>query len=506
MQNSGKEIEIKLLFPKEKLALINQFIIDRGGLKRQHLQAEYIDTQDFLLANSGIALRVRKEGRKWIQTLKISTANSLERLEHNVVLENCNNQIPPWSLNHHNDHPAGKALKKLLSKYPHNSLNIRYSTDIWRRKALVKTRTGQLEYSLDVGFINAINSNGQESKISIQELEIELIHGHYVDVLNHAKNIIKRFQAIIDTRSKSEQGYLLANDRQSNPPTKTKATQLRSLKSDFEIIHSLVNACLAQILPNLSVLNSGLAEYDEYLHQLRVGLRRFKTALKYIALKKIYISESGMSALSSIFQKLGEYRDNEYLNEKLNPSLKASQGPQVNLPSQNQLPHPKNLIAIQEFQLLIIEIISLSKLETPQSNETDDNLEGRNVPLKKMVIKLLNKKVLSIENDVKSFHLFNDENIHKLRKKLKFLRYSLEFFKEYCHSSRYAEYFKSLTLTLTYLGNYNDISVAIEKIAPKIYEDPQLWFALGWLRAEQLQTKKLTIKSLKQFAPLNKIW
>ena len=123
-----------------------------------------------------------------------------------------------------------------------------------------------------------------------------------------------------------------------------------------------------------------------------------------------------------------------------------------------------------------------------------------------MVIKLLNKKVLSIENDVKSFHLFNDENIHKLRKKLKFLRYSLEFFKEYCHSSRYAEYFKSLTLTLTYLGNYNDISVAIEKIAPKIYEDPQLWFALGWLRAEQLQTKKLTIKSLKQFAPLNKIW
>ena len=96
MQNSGKEIEIKLLFPKEKLALINQFIIDRGGLKRQHLQAEYIDTQDFLLANSGIALRVRKEGRKWIQTLKISTANSLERLEHNVVLENCNNQIPPW--------------------------------------------------------------------------------------------------------------------------------------------------------------------------------------------------------------------------------------------------------------------------------------------------------------------------------------------------------------------------------------------------------------------------
>ena len=505
MQNSGKEFEIKLLFPKEKLPSINQFIIDRGGLKRQRLQASYIDTQDFLLANSGVALRLRKEGRKWIQTLKAPTLNSLERLEHNIEIQDSSKGVPPWSLYHHGEHPAGKALIKLLSKLPHDSLNIRYSTDIWRRKALIKTRTGQIEYSLDVGLIKAINSNGQETTLSIQELEIELIQGHHDDVLNHAKNFIKRYKAIIDTKSKSELGYLLANELQATPPTKSKITQLNNQKSDTEIIQSLVNSCLAQILPNLSVLNNETSEYEEYLHQLRIGLRRLKTALKYIALKKIYISESGMNALSSLFQKLGEYRDNEYLKEKLNPSLKASQGPQVNLLNQNQLPHPKNLISNLEFQLLMVELISLGHKERIEPKEEISNLSDP-ISLKKATTKLMDRKNISIKDDVQNFHLLSEENIHKLRKKMKFLRYSLEFFNAYCNPKRYTEYFKSINLALNYLGNYNDISVAIEKIAPKIYENPQMWFALGWLRSEQTQTKKLALKSLKQFTQLKKIW
>ena len=106
MPNSSSEFEIKLLFPSSKLAAIEKLIISKGGIRRQHLEAAYIDTPDFLLTQSGIAFRIRKEGRQWVQTLKLSTSNTLERIEHNVILESRGGAIPHWSIDYHRDHQA----------------------------------------------------------------------------------------------------------------------------------------------------------------------------------------------------------------------------------------------------------------------------------------------------------------------------------------------------------------------------------------------------------------
>ncbi len=118
MQNSTREFEIKLLFPENKLKPIEQFIISRGGVRRQHLLADYIDTPDFLLLNAGIAFRLRREGREWVQTLKISTLNPLDRIEHNVRLEANGAEIPQWSISYHYEHPAWQEVIKRLPKLP----------------------------------------------------------------------------------------------------------------------------------------------------------------------------------------------------------------------------------------------------------------------------------------------------------------------------------------------------------------------------------------------------
>jgi inorganic triphosphatase YgiF len=57
------EFEIKLVFPDERLTDIEKLLIDKGGIRRQKLQAYYFDTDQFSLAQSGISLRIRKEGR-----------------------------------------------------------------------------------------------------------------------------------------------------------------------------------------------------------------------------------------------------------------------------------------------------------------------------------------------------------------------------------------------------------------------------------------------------------
>ena len=207
MPTNNSEFEIKLLFPDNRLELIEKFIISKGGIRRQHLQAAYIDTPDFLLTKAGISLRLRKEGRQWVQTLKAPTSNPLERLEHNVTLGATGNAIPNWSLELHQNHEPGKRLVKQLPKLRSEDLRICYQTDIWRRKALVNTRQGLIEYALDTGSIYSELETGM-AITPVRELEIELKQGDPHDVLQHAKNIIKVHKAYIDTRSKSERGFL----------------------------------------------------------------------------------------------------------------------------------------------------------------------------------------------------------------------------------------------------------------------------------------------------------
>src|SRR5689334_16752509 len=61
--------------------------IGRGSasLERTSLAAIYFDTDDRRLAKAGMAWRLRREGRRWVQTLKAAGSNVVERFEHEVI-------------------------------------------------------------------------------------------------------------------------------------------------------------------------------------------------------------------------------------------------------------------------------------------------------------------------------------------------------------------------------------------------------------------------------------
>lgn len=207
------EFELKLSLPDEKFSALEKLVISKGGIRRQHLQAFYLDTDDFHLAEAGVALRLRKEGRRWVQTLKASKNNSLERLEHNVFLTNVGSAIPKWNIDLHDGHPAHQVLIKVLekAKLAASNLSVRYQTDIWRRPALVKVRGALLEYALDTGFVKSYSRYGHEKTILISELEIELKAGDDCALVKHAEMLVKRYGLFIDTRSKAQRGFLAAN-------------------------------------------------------------------------------------------------------------------------------------------------------------------------------------------------------------------------------------------------------------------------------------------------------
>lgn len=507
MPINSREFEIKLLFPGGKFELIEKWIISKGGLQRQHLRAAYIDTPDFLFAQAGISFRLRKEGRQWMQTLKVSTDKPLERLEHNIILDATGNTIPKWDFDLHHHDKSSKLLKKQFPKIKNEDLQISYRADVWRRRAVVNTGQGVLEYALDKGSIYSQLPNG-ERIIPVQELEIEIMEGDPRDVLKHAQNMIKRYGAFIDTRSKSERGYLLACGLEFSPPIRAKSILLKKVRGDHEIICHLIYSCMEQVLGNQNVLNAECKNYSEYLHQMRVGLRRLKVLFKYLAKWDIYISDRGIDVFNKVFAKLGQYRDNDYVVRTLNPTLLSLGGSEIKLDDITGLPNPSHITREKEFQLLLVELMTAGLYPAvliSDSTGGKNSKEGA-VTIKKTVGKLLNSRFSFISDQASQFLTLQDEAIHSIRKKMKFMRYSMEFFRDYCVQKAYPKFYKSLSVTLDLFGLFNDICVAIDRIEGLLQNDPNLLFALGWLKAERQRVRSLCGKSLKKLVQMTFPW
>jgi CHAD domain-containing protein len=494
---NSNEFKIKLLFPKNKFEVIEQWIISKGAVRRQHLQDAYIDTPDLLLIQAGVTFFLRKERRHRIQTLKVVADNSLERLEHDVVRKVNSNIAPNWDLDLHCE--SGRLLKGRLPKLKVQELQICYQTDIWRRKAVIKSRHGVIQYALDKGSISSLLPN-ETRKAPIQVLDIELIEGDPRNVLKHAQKLIKSYGAFIDTRSKSECSFLLANRLDYSAPVKSKHVALKSAGDNYEIISRLIHSCMEQVLTNQSVLNLECQNYSEYLHQLRIGLRRLKVLFKYLKKYEIHISDKGIEILNRVFRIFGQYRNNDYVTNVLNPTLLSLGGSEIKLGDIVGLSNPAHITRDKDFQLLLIELMSLGLSQSaPMVRPVADkkNNEGA-VIIRKTVTKKLDRRFQFITDQAAKFSDLRDEEIHLLRKKMKFIRYSVEFFKDFCNKKVYPNFYKTITTTIDNFGLFNDICVTIDRFEGSAQTDPNLLFALSWLKFKRKRVRNLCEKSLKK--------
>ena len=68
------ETELKFQVPPESVAAVRAAMA-KAAPRRQHLRATYFDTAEGELAKAGIALRLRQEGARRVQTLKARGAH-----------------------------------------------------------------------------------------------------------------------------------------------------------------------------------------------------------------------------------------------------------------------------------------------------------------------------------------------------------------------------------------------------------------------------------------------
>lgn len=495
------EIELKFQVPAPRRAAVAAAVAGRAGAATvQRLQAAYFDTQDRALAAAGVALRLRREGPRWVQTLKAGGADTLTRLEHNVQRAGRSASPPPLDLALHDGTPAGQRLAAVLEGRAGATLDCQYRTDVRRTARTLRVRGAVLELAFDAGRIVA---GGQ--RLPVCELELELLRGAPTALLATARHWVQRHGLWLDTRSKAERGTLLASGQPWSPARKSVAVRLAPGMRFEDARRVVMQACAQQVAVNASQVASGDFA-DEHVHQLRVGLRRTRAALSLFAVdaQPSPLAESA----AALFRALGAARDRAAVEGPLREQLAlalAATGLALESPSlpQGVVDDPVEAVRAAAAQTLLLELLAAGLPPPPGHAEGEG---GDGAPLVARISRRLNRWHRQVARAAATFAQLDDAQRHRLRKRVKRLRYTVEFAQGLYGPRKAARYLRALAALQERLGALNDVSVALAAFHGASADDAPAVFALGWLAARRDQLVAACTPALERFTRAKRPW
>lgn len=201
-----KETEIKLRASRATLAALREHPLlkkrNKSGWQQSELFNQYFDTPERDLAQARVALRLRRDGEQYIQTLKgrgQSIAGLSERNEWDWPLDK--NKLDLKKL-------TDECWPAELAELDKKTLKPIFTTDFVREKAEIAWGRGKakvvIEAALDLGKVTA----GKQSE-EICELELELREGEPAALLELAAELAATLALMPCDISKAERGYRL---------------------------------------------------------------------------------------------------------------------------------------------------------------------------------------------------------------------------------------------------------------------------------------------------------
>lgn len=528
------EQEIKLYVPPASRKAVAAQLALQSTQRRVRLRAMYFDTPDRQLARQRAAVRLRLEGRRWVQTFKMAGHDALSRIEFNHPRPG-----PQLDLSVY----AGTVAQAVFDKLD-EALEVRYETDVMRASREVRTRHGRVEIAYDVG---AVRAGGLE--LLIHELEFELLSGKPEALFGLANRWTRSHGLVLDVRSKAERGDALANaaariaamaedERQVGrdteiarfwAPTLAGKIRLERQASAQQALDVVTAECLDQIIRNAAVL----AEVDkssedavagpEHIHQLRVGMRRLRSAWRlFEGWAPLPAAELRQDA-ARYFAGFGAARDQDVLGDTLVPALLSAGMPPIASPHAEPV-DAGSLAAEPRFQGWLLAMLAWNVGQRPQAapvapvsvvldpaapvlfngaapaaGEPAEAAVPRPEKLATLASARLRKWHRRLTDAGKRFRELQDEQRHDLRKRAKRLRYALSFAESLYRPQHVRPYRKRLATLQDVLGDINDLVVAREHYTGLTAAYPQAWFALGWIAA---RLDALYVRAETEFALL----
>lgn len=196
----SQEIELKLTIASDAVSAFTQLSMLSGIVSDQsELENTYFDTVDHQLTEVGSALRLRKTGDGYVQTLKnkgrnVGGLHQREEWEYSVSTAALDLTMFP-----------AEALPEGLVQH---SVQPIFTTHFLRQRWNVHYGQSAVELVLDQGRV-ATEQNEDE----ISELELELKSGNLEDLLSLALTISEHVAVVPSDISKAERGYRMIENR-----------------------------------------------------------------------------------------------------------------------------------------------------------------------------------------------------------------------------------------------------------------------------------------------------
>jgi len=499
------EFELKLEIPDARR---EDVVAAFGKARSQRLRARYFDTADGQLARAGIVVRVRKEGSNWVQTGKATGDSALRRLEHNVALPVMPaGEAPAVDLSRHAHTPLGGRIRKALGlktagkggdagggDFP--ALVAVFETNVLRRTRIAKSGDSVVEIALDQGVVLA-----GERHLPLYELEFELKDGRPEDAVRLARTWCVRHGLFLSSISKSQKGKRLAAQAGNSAVVlpsaiKAKPAQFPPDSAGPAVLAAVVHACLEQILPNASDVASGSGD-EEVIHQLRVGIRRLRTALRELGGLADGIDAQWEKPWAKVFRALGEHRDSGFLAHTMQPELEAAGGPALPVLAGAKPADPAAAVRSAAFQGAMMDLLAFAHGTPAQASDIEPRA---------LVRERLQKLWRQLLKDGRSYTSLDEEAQHRLRKRLKRLRYLGELTAPLFASGKVEHFLAGLKDAQEALGRYNDELMAFKHYSRLSASEARAWFGVGWLGARRAGNAAACQQDLIALAKTKPYW
>ncbi len=298
----GEEVELKLALDEAHQArFLRHPLLKRATARHtETLDNIYYDTGDLSLRRHGIALRLRRQGKLWLQTVKLA-GTAAAGLSSRPEWETPYRGHFDFSAIEHTDLRAWLERPRLLARIvPVCETRFRRST--WQLPAA----GGAVLLTLDRGWVIA---DGRREPIS--ELELELAGAPVQALFDLAGELAERIALTPAVLSKAERGYRL-HSGVAPAPVKANAISLDHGLTPFAAFCRIALACLEHLQQNHhGALHS---EDVEYIHQMRVATRRLRAALRlFRPVLPPDLREALRLPMAGLTRQLGEARDLDVL-------------------------------------------------------------------------------------------------------------------------------------------------------------------------------------------------
>ncbi|CAN7465908.1 CHAD domain-containing protein [Phyllobacterium sp. LjRoot231] len=474
------EVELKLRAPPGMLdqirtsPIILQAARNKGIIRR--LEATYYDTTDHQLFRAGLSLRVRRSGKYFVQTIKrMSVGDPLTRQEWETPVEILAPDLGALLMSD---------IDGIFNKIAVDQLVPIFITRVRRHRVTIDVPEGQIEVAFDDGVIEA----GSQRE-PLCEVELELKQGRAAALYQFGLGLMDASSLCLETQSKSARGYALALG--IDPMAlKASSSNLDSQDTVDEGIAKLLSSCQQQILANLSPAESG--RESEGVHQLRVALRRLRTALYFLRRELEAPSLQAFDAEARRFARtLGPARNWDVFTnstladiERANlPGIEFSKMRAACAPFRDQSYHVvRDSIADQQTNRFLLLLGLVIERRSWRNDVASDDLRTLAEPLKKFASRILTRIERKALKRGRHFRHLRPQARHKLRLTLKKLRYATEFFLPlYASQASTGKYLKQLSRLQDVLGEANDIRTSQTLLAniQERAESPDVHRALG---------------------------